>query len=92
MKRKWQSEWDEAINDKLLKIHPRLGLWLGDFRIIGHEESILARIRIGHTYLTHSYFLKKEDPPQCIAFIKYRNRHFNVNSFKELFKKGVLII
>ena len=51
----------------------------------------------------HCYLLKEEDPPQCIAcdchltvkhvlfdcvdFIESRNRHFNVNSFKELFEK-----
>ena len=55
------------------------------------------------THLTHCFLLKGEDPPQCIAcdchltvkhilfdcvdFIESRNRHFNVNSFKELFEK-----
>ena len=60
-------------------------------------------MRIGHTYLTQYFLLKKEDPPQRIAcdcrltvkhilfeyvhFIESRNRDFNVNSFKELFEK-----
>ena len=108
MKRKWQSECDETINNTLHAIHPQLGLWPGGFRIIRREKSVLARIRIGHTYLTHCFLLKKEDPPQCIAcdccltvkhilfdcvdFIESRNRHFIVNSFKELFEKRFLQI
>ena len=70
---------------------------------IRREESVLARIPIGHTHLTHRFLLKGEDPPQCIAcdcqltvkhilfdcvdFIESRNRHFNVDTFKELFEK-----
>ena len=63
----------------------------------------MARVRIGHTHLTHCFLLKGEDPPQCTAcgcqftvkhilfecydFIESRNRHFSVNSFRELFEK-----
>ena len=66
-------------------------------------RSVLARVRIGHTHLTLCFPLKGEDPPQCTAcdcqltvkhilfecndFIESRNRHFSVNSFKELFEK-----
>ena len=66
-------------------------------------RSVLARIRIGNSHLTHRFLLKGEDPPQCIAcdrrltvkhilfdcvdFIESRNRHFNVNSFKGFFEK-----
>ena len=67
LKRKWQSQWDEAVNNKLHEIHPQLGLWLGGFRIIRSEESVLGRIRIGHIYLTYCFLLKKEDSPQCVA-------------------------
>ena len=103
LKCKWQSQWDETANNKLHEIHPQLGLWPGGSRIIRREESVLARIRIGHTHLTHCFLLKGEDPPQCIAcdclltvkhilldcvdFIESRNRHFSVNSFRELFEK-----
>ena len=31
-------------------------------------EDVLARMRTGHTHLTHSFLLKKEDSSQCIAF------------------------
>ena len=29
------------------------------------DDVVLCRTRIGHTYLTHSYILKKDPPPQC---------------------------
>ena len=67
LKLKWQSQWDEAVNNKLHEIHPQLGLWPGGSRIIRHGESVLTRIRIGHTHLTHCILLKGEDPPECIA-------------------------
>ena len=48
-------------------IYPQLGLLPGGSQITRHEESVLARIRIGHTHLTHCLRLKEEDSPQCIA-------------------------
>ena len=72
------------------------------------KESVLVRMRIGHTYLTHWFLLQKEEPPRCIAydfrltvkhilfdcvnFIDSRNRHCNVNSFKELFGRVPYLI
>ena len=94
LKRKWQSQWDEVANNKLHEIYPQLGLLPGGSRIIRREESVLARVRIGHTHLTHCFLLNGEDPPQCTAcdcqltvehilfecvdFIESRNRHFSV--------------
>ena len=63
LKRKWQSQWDETVNNKLHEFHPQLGLWPGGSRIIRREESVLSRIRIGHTHLTHCFLLKGENPP-----------------------------
>jgi len=31
-------------------------------------QTLHIRLRIGHTYLTHSYLLKDEDPSICIPF------------------------
>ena len=59
--------WSGAANNNLHEIHPQLGLWPGGSQIIRREESVLARIRIGLTHLTHCFLLKGEDPPQFIA-------------------------
>ena len=64
LKRKWQSQWDEAVDNKLHEIHPQLGLWPGGSQIIRREESVLTRIQIGHTHLTHCFLLKGKILPQ----------------------------
>ena len=64
----WQQSWNDPANrnNKLFAIKPGLGEWLPGLRINRREEIILARLRIGHSYITHSYLLKGEEEPQCI--------------------------
>ena len=78
-----------------------LGEWQPNYRIDRKEEVILARLRIGHTYITHSFLLKGEDWPLCIPrqepfSVKHflldctdigiiRSRFYRVNGLKELF-------
>ena len=33
----------------------------------GRDEVVLSRLRLGHSYLTHSYLLKGEPPPECVT-------------------------
>ena len=53
----WQSYWDDLANDtnKLRSIKSVLGDWLPSQRACLREELISARLRIDHSYLTHSY-------------------------------------
>ena len=62
----------------------------------------MARARIGHTHLTHSYLLKNEPMPECVPcfsdltikhflvdcvdYTHIRERHYNVTDIKELFE------
>ncbi len=57
-----------AVNNKLHAIQPYLGRWPGSRRNACGEEVVLARIRLGHTYLTHSYLLNREDQSECIGY------------------------
>ena len=66
------------------------------------EEVVLTRLRIGHSYATHSFLLKGEEPPMCIPcdapftikhvflncvnFENARNRYYRVSSLKERFE------
>ena len=59
---KWQISWNAAVFNKLHSIKPSLGEWQPSYRIDRKEEVTLARIRIGHTFITHSFLLKGEDP------------------------------
>ena len=59
----WQDVWNECENNKLHAIHPILSEWSQANGEQRREEVVLARVRIGHTYLTHSFLLKSEDVP-----------------------------
>jgi len=74
-RQKWQASWNDAVNNKLHAIKPALGEWTSSYRTIRREEVVIARIRIGHTYITHKHILKGEDPPECV----YCNEPFTVN-------------
>ena len=88
----WQTSWNNSIGNKLLDIKPA----------IGEYQSVLARLRLGHTRVTHSYLLQGEEHPQCVGcdapftvrhfllecgdFAQVRNNCFHVNNMKELFQ------
>ena len=98
---KWQMSWNAAVFNKLHSIKPSLGEWQPNYRIDRKEEVTLARLRIGHTFITHSCLLKGEDWPLCIPcqepfsvkhflldctdFRIICSRFYRVNSLKELF-------
>ena len=65
LKCKWQSQWDEAVDNNLHEIHPQLGLWPGSSRIIRREESVLARIRIGHSFHSLLTIERGRYSPMC---------------------------
>ena len=47
----------------LFKIKPTLGEWPPCFRNSRKEEVVLSRLRISHTYFSHSYIIRQEDTP-----------------------------
>ena len=67
------------------------------------EETVMARLHIGHSFITHSFLLKGEEPPVCIGcdelltiqhilltcsdFIEIRKSHFTAQSLRELFQE-----
>ena len=64
---KWQERWSSYRDNKLFQIKHTLGEWPPGCRRSLKEEIVLSRLRIGHTYLSHSYIVRQEDPPQCTA-------------------------
>ena len=65
----WQKEWDEAglISNKFHEILPRLSGRLLSFCSTRKEKTVLNRLHIGHSYLTHSFILRREEAPVCVA-------------------------
>jgi len=102
-KSKWQSIWDSQIDNKLHKIKPKIGITYFGNQLDRRKEQILHRLRIGHTYLTHAFLLKRENTPLCAtcnclltvehillscrAYDNIRNLYFKVSTLNELFEK-----
>ena len=65
----WQREWDEAglASNKFYEILPRLSGKLLSFCNTRKENAVLNRLHIGHSYLSHSFILRKEEAPVCDA-------------------------
>ena len=98
----WQTSWNNSIGNKLLDIKPTIGEHQSVVRNIRREEVVLARLRLGHTRVTHSYLLQGEEHPQCDGcdapftvrhfllecgdFAQVRNNCFHVDNMKELFQ------
>ena len=64
LKKKWQEEWDEQINNKLYAIKPKIG---PPYIVTSSrkDQVVLNRIRIGHSRLTHSYLMDGKPRPRC---------------------------
>ncbi|KAF0773289.1 Uncharacterized protein FWK35_00016662 [Aphis craccivora] len=60
---KWHSLW-RKLNTKLNKIKNNINPWKNP-ELNRKEETILNRLRIGHTHLTHRYLMSKDEPPLC---------------------------
>ena len=74
---RWQASWNNAIYNKLFSIKPVIGESTLAYRSVRKEEVVLARCRIGHTHITHSYLLKKEDQPECVFCLEpFTVKHF----------------
>ena len=61
-----QREWDTAVNNKLHATKPLIGEQPSAYRSVRRDEVVLSRFRLGHSYLTHSYLLKGEPPPNVL--------------------------
>lgn len=99
---KWQTLWDGAIFNKLHNIKPNIYAKCMPPRLSRREDTVLTRLRIGHTRVTHSYLFTHEEQPicigcnrpftvqhiliDCIDFSTTRNMFFRVNNLRQLFE------
>ena len=65
----WQELMNNETRNKLYGILPNLkeSLCHTALTLSRKQESVMTRLLIGHTWITHSYLLKKEDQPFCHA-------------------------
>ena len=60
-----QLVWDLNPHYHLHQIKPRMGHWPSSNRNTKLQEIILARLRVGHTSLTHYHIFEHSPPPIC---------------------------
>lgn len=60
----WQKMWDNQTSNKLHLIKPCVGYWPPTTKV-RRNEVLLCRLRIGHTYGTHSHLLTGDESPLC---------------------------
>ena len=63
----WQREWDTAVNNKLHATKPLIGEQLSAYSSVRRDEVVLSILKLGHSYLTHSYLLKGKPPPESVT-------------------------
>ena len=57
--------WRATRDNKLRSIRDSITVFRTSCRKDRYEEVILARVRIGHTKLTHQHLMSGEPPPEC---------------------------
>ncbi|WP_419609434.1 RNase H family protein, partial [Thiolapillus sp.] len=103
----WQKEWDETglISNKFHEILPKLPDKLLSFCNTRKESTVLNRLHIGHSHLTHSFILRKEEAPVCVAcdvvltvkhiliecadLLEIRKKYFEEKSLYSLFRNVI---
>ena len=63
LRRWWHLSWQTAGPNKLRSIKNSISVWGTSCRANRYSEVILARIRIGHTKLTHQHLMTQVPPP-----------------------------
>ena len=62
---RWQSRWDQEIHNKLKQTKPYVKPWTNIPGGNRRNETKITRLRIGHTRLTHGYYMSRGRPPEC---------------------------
>jgi ribonuclease HI len=98
----WQQSWNNQPNNKLHSVMPLVGKTV-NYRALGRrEQTVITRLRIGHTRLTHSYLLSKDSQPECSQckchlsvkhlllecskLASIRRKYYSCSTMKELFE------
>ena len=100
--RKWLATWPDKRTNHLHMAGATVNQ-PQPLEATNREDSVIRRVRMGHTRLTHAHLLSGEAPPFCHACncritVKHflldctlyqgvRARHFNVGTVQELFTK-----
>lgn len=60
----WKTKWETSTTD-LRVVKPDTKRWTETDNLCRREQTVINRLRIGHTRLTHSYYMERISPPVC---------------------------
>ena len=60
-----RNEWQNTDGNKLRVIKNSISVWPSSQQRVRKDEVVLARLRIGHTLLTHGYLMEGGRMPYC---------------------------
>ena len=89
----WQALWNNETRNKLYEIRPNLkeSLCTTTQPLYRKEETVMTRIRIGHTWITHSYLLTSHSAKhilvECSDFTYIRNKYYTTTDVHTLFRE-----
>lgn len=102
LRKKWQLSWDSQYDNKLHSIKPILGPTKHASRKSRKEETVMARLRLGHSRLTHSFLITRSPRPRCKfcraeltikhlmircrSITHIRRKYFSQNTMFDIFK------
>ena len=100
IKNLWREYWSFQTDNKLYQIGATINT-NQPLQPTIREDTVIRRLRMGHTRLTHAYLFTGDNPPfcfvcnmrltvkhimlECVDFAQARSRHFNVNTFQDVF-------
>ena len=90
LQQKWQSEWEQEIRNgnKLGNIKKIINKWTDINNYSRKEQTVLTRLRIGHTNLTHVHLIEKSQPPNCLCGNSLTVKHiFECTNYKTALEK-----
>lgn len=104
----WAEEWHSVRENKLREVKPTAKAWASSTNNDRKREVIIARLRIGHTRLTHGHLMAKSEPPicetcglpltvkhiftECRQYEDLRDKHNLTGSLAEILKDDISII
>ena len=65
IKDKMQLDWNNTLFNKLHGIKDTIGETKLPRFLSRRDEVVIHRLRLGHSYVTHSHLLRREPPPEC---------------------------
>lgn len=63
--KKWDIQWNNASGNKLREIRESTKPWFSSASLSRRNSTIISRLRIGHTNITHKFIFTNEEPPIC---------------------------